>query len=83
MSHPLTNPTWWAAAGVRAIKTAAQIAVGTLTSNTIGITDVDWAGLGSISAFGVLLSFLTSLVGLPEVEVTDVQTVPSSVDDEV
>lgn len=60
--------TWIHAALVRAIKTAAQTAVALIGTTAIGVLDVDWVGLASGSALAALLSVLTSLGGLPEVE---------------
>lgn len=60
--------TWVKAAGVRAIKTVAQTAVSTIgTSAAIG--EVNWVLVGSASALAGLLSLLTSVAGLPEVNV--------------
>ena len=64
----MTNWKEWAkAAGIRALRTVAQTAVGLLSGNLIGITEVDWLGTLSVSAMAGLLSILTSLAGLPEV----------------
>ncbi len=58
---------WFAAALVRAIKTACQVAVATIgTTATMG--GVDWAMVASTAALSAVLSILTSLGGLPEVE---------------
>ena len=58
---------WWKAAGIRAIKTVAQTAVATIgTSAAIG--DVNWAMVASASLLAGVLSLLTSVAGLPEVE---------------
>ena len=38
---------WIKAAGVRALKTAAQVAVSLIGTNTIGITEVNWVGVAS------------------------------------
>jgi len=57
---------WWKAAGVRAIKTVAQTAVATIgTSAAMG--DVNWAMVASASVLAGVLSLLTSVAGLPEV----------------
>lgn len=53
---------FWAYAGERAIKTFAQTALATLGGGTIGVLDVDWVGVGSVSAGAAILSLLTSIV---------------------
>lgn len=58
---------WFKAAGVRAIKTVAQTAVATIgTSAAMG--DVNWIMVGSASLLAGILSMLTSVAGLPEVQ---------------
>ena len=62
--------TWLKAAGVRAIKTVAQTAVATIgTSAAMG--DVNWIMVGSASLLAGVLSLLTSVAGLPEVQTGD------------
>ena len=63
----LTNPKWWAAATVRAIKTAAQAAIASIGSGAV-ISAVDWRVVLSTTVLSTLLSYLTSLAGLPEVD---------------
>lgn len=63
----LTNTKWWAAAGIRALKTVAQTAIATIGTTAL-IYDVDWIVVGSASALAGVLSLLTSLSGLPEVD---------------
>lgn len=58
---------WLKAAGVRAIKTMAQTAVGMLTGEMVGIMDADWIAVVSVSAMAGVVSILTSVAGLPEV----------------
>ena len=55
------------AAGVRAIKTVAQTAVATIGTSAL-LAQVDWIMVASASALAGLLSLLTSVAGLPEVE---------------
>lgn len=56
---------WIKAAGVRAIKTVAQTAVATIgTAAAMG--EVDWVLVGSAAALAGVLSLLTSIAGLPE-----------------
>lgn len=59
---------WIHAAGVRALKTMAQTAVGMLTGNMVGIMDVDWIAVASVSAMAGIVSILTSVAGLPELK---------------
>ena len=58
---------WWKAAGMRAIKTVAQTAIATIGTSTL-LSDVNWLAVGSASVLAGLLSLLSSLKGLPEVE---------------
>jgi hypothetical protein len=58
---------WWKAAAVRAVKTMAQTAVATIGSSMV-ISEVNWAMVGSASVLAGVLSLLTSVAGLPEVE---------------
>ena len=58
---------WFAAAGVRALKTVAQTAVATI-GVTAMIHEVDWLVVGSTAALAGVLSLLTSVAGLPELE---------------
>lgn len=56
---------WAKAAGIRALKTAAQTAVSILGVATV-LQDVDWMMLLSASALAALMSLLTSIAGIPE-----------------
>lgn len=69
------NKLWLKAALVRAIKTMAQTAVALIGTNAVGILDVDWIAVLSASALSGILSILTSIAGLPEVEkIDEIQT---------
>ena len=58
---------WIKAAGVRAIKTVAQTAVAIIGTSTV-ISEVNWTMVGSAALLAGVLSLLTSVAGLPEVE---------------
>ncbi|CAM3813558.1 MULTISPECIES: holin [Paenibacillus] len=57
---------WIKAAGIRAIKTAAQTAIGVIGATTV-FNEVDWYVVGGTVLLATITSFLTSLAGLPEV----------------
>ena len=61
---------WWTqwiyCAGIRALKTCAQTAVGVIGASAI-ISDVNWVVVASASALVGITSFLTSIAGLPEI----------------
>lgn len=61
------NKKWWKAAGIRAIKTVAQTAVATIGVSAT-MSEVNWIMVVSASALAGILSLLTSIAGLPEVE---------------
>ncbi|SDH05657.1 holin [Marvinbryantia formatexigens] len=58
---------WVKAAGVRAVKTVAQTAVATIGSS-VAMGEVNWVLVASSSALAGVVSLLTSVAGLPELE---------------
>lgn len=58
---------WIHAAGIRAIKTIAQTAVATIGTGAI-ISEVNWTAVVSASILAGVLSLLTSVAGLPELD---------------
>ena len=58
---------WTKAAAVRAIKTVAQTAVGVIGASTV-VSSVDWKVVVSSAVLAGVVSILTSVGGLPEVE---------------
>lgn len=64
--------TWLEAAAVRALKTLAQTAIATIGTTAL-LTDVDWKIVLSASALAAILSVLTSVAGLPEVDKKEVE----------
>ena len=61
------NRKWWKAAGIRALKTLAQTAAATIGTSAI-LSELNWLTVASASVVAALLSLLTSVAGLPEVE---------------
>lgn len=59
---------WLQAAAVRAVKTAAQSALAVLPTSAAVIGSVDWAMVAGTAALAAVMSLLTSLVGVPEVD---------------
>ena len=64
----LTSRAWWAAAGTRAIKTAAQAAIGAIGASAAVIGQVNWEVVAGAAALAAVVSLLTSLEGLPELD---------------
>lgn len=58
---------WWKAAGIRAIKTIAQTMAATIGTSAV-LSQIDWKMVVSSGVVAGILSLLTSLAGLPEVE---------------
>ncbi len=68
MSQIRTNTSKWIkSALIRAIKTFAQTAISMLTVGQAFI-DVNWINVLSVSGVAAIISLLTSVAGLPEVE---------------
>lgn len=59
--------TWAKAAGIRAIKTVAQSAIGAVGAAAV-FSEVDWKIVASTALLSGILSLLTSVAGLPEIK---------------
>ena len=57
---------WGKAAGVRAVKTMAQTAIALIPASVM-ISAVDWKTVLGTAALAGVVSILTSLAGIPEV----------------
>jgi len=62
--------SWIKAAGIRAIKTTAQTAAATIGTTAV-LNEVDWITAVSAAVLAGILSLLTSVAGLPELEEGD------------
>lgn len=58
---------WFKYAGIRAIRTVAQTALGTIGGSTL-LNEVNWVVVISSSLLAGILSLLTSVAGLPELK---------------
>lgn len=58
---------WLKCASIRAIKTIAQTAVALVSVGTV-MSDINWIQVASASLLAGILSILTSIAGIPEVE---------------
>lgn len=58
---------WFKAAGIRAVKTMAQTAVAVIGTSA-AVSAVDWKMVVSAAVVAGVVSLLTSVAGIPEVE---------------
>lgn len=72
-----TIKTWAIAAGVRALKTAAQSFVACIGTSAVNIVDLDWPQIIGIAATAAVLSICTSIAGIAEAD--DGASLPSIV----
>lgn len=59
--------TWFYRAGIRALKTVAQTALGFITVG-MAVNEVDWKNIASVAIVAGIYSLITSLAGLPELD---------------
>ena len=63
----ILSKEWWKCAGIRAVKTFAQTMIPLIPAD-IMINAIDWRHVLGISATAAVLSLITSLAGIPELE---------------
>ena len=65
----ISNKTrkWIKATLVRTVKTMAETTIAIIGTNSIGVTDVDWIGVGSACILSGIVTALSCVKGLPEV----------------
>lgn len=66
MIKKIFSKQWLIASGIRALKTFCQTCIATIGTSAI-ISDVDWKITLSTSLLAAILSMLTSIAGLPEI----------------
>lgn len=59
---------WVKACAIRTVKTMAEAAIALIGTNLVGITEVDWLAVLSVSALAGVVTILTCIKGLPEVK---------------
>lgn len=64
--------SWIKWAGLRAIKTVAQTAIATIGTTAL-LTEVNWLVVLSASALSGVLSLLTSIAGIPEEQIDEME----------
>jgi len=70
----IINKEWAKAAGIRALKTVAQTAIATIGTSA-ALESVNWKLVLSASVLAGVLSLLTSVAGLPELEMNEEEEV--------
>lgn len=61
------SKAWWKAAAIRAVRTVCQSAVALIPAGVM-ITEVSWPVVIGTSVLAGVVSMLTSVAGLPEVD---------------
>lgn len=57
---------WIKSVGIKTIKTMAETAIAVIGTNAVGITDVDWLGVGSAMLLSGVVTILFNIKSLPE-----------------
>ena len=59
---------WLKKVGIRTIKTMAETAIAVIGTNAVGITAVDWVGVGSAVLLSGVVTILFNIKSIPESE---------------
>ena len=59
---------WLRAAVIRAVRTMAQTAIAMIGTTAMTLGDINWLMVGSASVMSGILSLITAMTGLPEIE---------------
>lgn len=59
---------WLKSVGIKTLKTMAETAIAVIGTNAVGITDVDWLGVGSAVALSGVVTVLFNIKSIPESE---------------
>lgn len=59
---------WIKSVGIKTIKTMAETAIAVIGTNAVGITDVDWIGVGSAMLLSGVVTILFNIKSIPESE---------------
>ena len=59
---------WLKKVGIKVIKTMAETALAVIGTNAVGITDVDWLGVGSAVLLSGVVTILLNIKSIPESE---------------
>lgn len=60
-----TAGKWLKSVGIKTVKTMAETAIAVIGTNAIGITDVDWMGVGSAT---LLSGVVTVLINIKDIK---------------
>lgn len=59
---------WLKSVGIKTLKTMAETAIAVIGTNAVGITDVDWIGVGSAVLLSGIVTVLFNIKSIPESE---------------
>ena len=57
---------WLKLVGIKTVKTMAETAIAVIGTNAMGVTDVDWLGVGSAVLLSGVVTILFNIKSIPE-----------------